>query len=250
MNLILSFKERLGNAFWAILFGTGTFLCGAVMVFLISPQQGIEWRRINSLPELTPETLAAVGMGEPVVITGSLSDNVLFDHELVAYRLDRWEVVESEDINDPPVGSWVNYRNAFPDLTLLLGGTPVQILAYDNVTISGALHESITQGPVSPLGDDYEGEFLYDGASRYQGFTNGDRVSVYGEKSSTGGIVPKRLYGGDRVQLVGEIRSSARGALFIGIGMMAFAPILIVGGFARSLFGRDRKRKNQMRIRS
>jgi len=79
-----------------------------------------------------------------------------------------------------------------------------------------------------------------DGTMRWRGFKDGDLLTVVGQKGSTGDLAPKRLFGGDRVQLVQDIRAGARAAFGIGIGLMICSPFVLVGGILAGLLGRRR----------
>ena len=71
-----------------------------------------------------------------------------------------------------------------------------------------------------------------------RGFSNGDVVTVVGHKASTGDVTPDRIFGGDRVQLIENIRSGAQTMFAIGIGMMICSPIVLIMGVVGALFGR------------
>jgi hypothetical protein len=74
-----------------------------------------------------------------------------------------------------------------------------------------------------------------------QGFSNGDLVTVVGSKASTGDLIPLKLFGGDRVQLIENIRSSAQTMFTVGIVMMICSPLVLVLGVLGALFGRRRR---------
>ena len=103
----------------------------------------------------------------------------------------------------------------------------------------GALSEVIVDGN-GKYSDNYEGRTLRDGALRTRGITDGEILTVVGQKATTGGIAPDRLYAGDRVQLVDSIRSGAKMSFIGGIAMMICAPVALIGGILGALFGRRR----------
>ena len=112
----------------------------------------------------------------------------------------------------------------------------------DRANLGGALHENLQRGTSSLQAKD-GGTSLPDGSTRTQGLQNGDLVTVLGSKASTGDLIPSRLFGGDRVQLVENIRSGARAAFMAGIFMMICSPVILVGGLWAALFGPLSKRK-------
>jgi len=82
----------------------------------------------------------------------------------------------------------------------------------------------------------YEGERLPDGTRRYRGLYDGDRVTVLGRKSADGGVLPEHLFGGDRPQFEESQRQAASGLFMAGLCMMAFAPLLPIGGLLWALW--------------
>ncbi len=82
----------------------------------------------------------------------------------------------------------------------------------------------------------YEGERLPDGTRRYQGFFDGDLVTVLGKKSANGGVLPEHIFGGDRLQFEESQRQAASGLFMAGLCMMAFAPLLLIGGLLWALW--------------
>jgi hypothetical protein len=115
----------------------------------------------------------------------------------------------------------------------------VTTLAASTPTFGGSLHESqeLGQGPESA---EHEGEQLPEGTVRTRGFQDGDLITVVGNKGSSGDLAPDRLFGGDRVQLVEDIRAGARAAFVAGIAMMICAPLVLVIGVLAGLLGRRR----------
>ena len=76
-----------------------------------------------------------------------------------------------------------------------------------------------------------------DGTRRYRGLCDGDLVTVLGRKSTNGGVLPEHFFGGDHLQFVESQRQAASGLLFMaGLCMMAFAPLLLIGGLLFVLF--------------
>lgn len=241
--LLRGIRQRISGVAGAGIAAVFIFICGAIMAFVISPQQAVEWRRIQNLPELDAGGVAAAAAGEKLAVTGILEDNpTLNDEGLVLYRHERWEVTppdptDSEDTT--PDGSWKLVEQNIPVLAIQISGGSISTLPDDSAMLGGQMHEWLTEGP-GPLEASTGGQQLPDGSERIQGFRNGDLVTITGQKASTGGIVPDRIFGGDRVQLVEDIRGQARAALIMGVGMMICAPIVLVIGVVASIFGRNR----------
>ena len=217
------------------------FVCGAAMARCLAPMQEVEWRHIQSLPELDADSFAAQPTGQEVVITGALVDNPLAlpQYELVAYQVEEWNV-SWDDENDEYEGSWTVIETNMPALAVSITGGSVKTRSVSSLTIGGDTHEYLELG----VGLDsalYEGRQLPDGSLRTRGFSNGDLVTVVGAKSSTGELTPERIYGGDRAQLVAEIRSGAHALFSFGLVMMLVcAPgVLIIGAIA-TISGRRR----------
>ncbi len=245
MNILANLRNRVSGVVAGIVFGAFTMICGAILAFVISPQQAVEWRRINNLPEIGPDNYNSIGAGEAIAVTGRLEGNsTLTDDGLVAYVRERWDVDPPDsDSTDEPDGSWTTVEQVFPDLRIVLQGggssLPIATVPASSATIGGNLHETLEQGP-GPETADYNNQPLPEGSIRTRGFRDGDLITVVGTKATTGDIAPDRLYGGDRTQLVAEIRSAARAAFAFGVGMMICGPILALVIGLGSLFGRNR----------
>ena len=219
------------------------------MAFVISPQQAVEWRRINNLPELDVNSFQAVASGEELAVTGRLEGNPLLTEEgLVAYVSERWDVdpgEQAEDDSEPdePSGSWNEIETVAPALAIAINGGGVTTVTVTDVTTGGIMMTTpIEQGKGSgSLAADFEGVVVLDGSTRERGYRNGDLITIVGRKTSTGEILPERFYGGDRVALVEEIRQGARFLFMFGIASMICAPIILVIGILSALFGRSQR---------
>jgi hypothetical protein len=241
--LLRNIQERIGSAIAAVIAAIFFFACGAILAFVISPQQAVEWRRIQSLPELDAASYASAATDAQVAITGILQDNqALTEDGLVAYTREEWEVdppdPDSED--DEPDGSWNTVEEQAPPLKIAIGGGTVKTLSASSPTFGGNLQETVELGPGPLSAEDFGGQQLPEGSIRTQGFRDGDLITVVGQKGSTGDLAPSRLFGGDRVQLVDNIRSGARAAFMIGIGLMICSPFVLILGVLAGLFGRKR----------
>lgn len=245
MDLFGGIRRSISGAVGIVIATIGIFACGAVMAFFLSPQAALEWRRIEALPELDTSSFAALSAGSEAAITGTLKDNdTLTSDGLVAYRKEIWNVSQSSSSSSStgtpePSGSWDTLESHFPSLSIDIKGGAVHTQEVAGTDIGGSLHTNITKTS-SNLTAEYDNSPLPDKSIRIQGFTNGDLVTVVGKKGSAGGLIPDRLYGGDRVQLVDEIHQQAQTLFGIGVGMMICAPIFLVVALVGLFFGRRR----------
>lgn len=241
MGLLAGLRDRIGAAVAAAAAAVMFLICGAIMAFVISPGQAVEWRRINNLPDMDVATINTMASGEAVVITGTLNGNEEIHSEgLVAYRVEEWMVSEPSSDDSSPSGRWDTVERNVPALNLDAAGGSIATLSNNSANLGGSLHEFDVPGTGSLSATDGDRQ-LADGATRTTGFRNGDLVTVVGQKASTGGVAPDRIFGGDKVQLVDSIRQGARAAFTIGIGMMICSPFVLVGGILAGLFGRRRR---------
>lgn len=245
MNVFFgAIRERI-QAVIGLVIGTFLmFVCGGLLAFVISPQQALEWRRIDDLPVLDANGVAAAAVGEEIVVTGILAGNDPLTNEgYVAYELDEWKVDPPSDEDDDYDGSWRYVERMVPALTLDIAGQNIQTTANNNASLDGAnLHENLQDGTGGQRAkDSSSGQVLSEGALRWQGFKDGDLVTVVGKKTSTGDVTPNRLFAGDKVQLVEHIRSGARAAFIFGIACMVGAPFMFILGLFGIAFGRRRR---------
>lgn len=244
MGILGGLERGIKAAIGVVIVAIGIFSCGAVAAFVLSPQAALEWRHIDSLPILDATAYANLKADDEAVITGSMQDNqVLTSDGLVAYEKDRWTVkppaTSESGTPSSPSGSWDTLETKMPTLAIAITGGVVHTIPVTSVTFGGQQHTTIQPGTGSLSADD-DGRSLPDGSIRYQGYANGDLVTLVGRKGSTGDLIPNRLFGGDRVQLVDSIRSEAQGLFTTGIGLMICSPIFLVIGLVAVLLGRRR----------
>ena len=132
--LLKGIRNRISGAVAGVIGGIMFFACGAILAFVVSPSQAVEWRRIQNLPELTASSLASTATGEDVVITGTLDGNETVVEDLVAYQREVWDVTEStdEDGNTEYEGSWDTVETNVPTLTVNISGGAVTVIAASN----------------------------------------------------------------------------------------------------------------------
>ena len=238
-QLFSSLRRRIRSVLAIAVISVLCLLCGGLMAFGFAPAQAIQAYRISRMP-VTEDVaqVAAAETGEELLFTGVLRDNAPLLDRFVAYSAEEWKVtMPSDDTrgSSEPSGHWEAAETVIPALTLELDGQPVSLQETGSARLSGSLHIQMVRGD-SPNQAEYEGEFLPDGTRRYQGFFDGDLVTVLGKKSANGGVLPEHIFGGDRLQFEESQRQAASGLFIAGLCLMAFAPLLLIGGLLFVLF--------------
>lgn len=234
-------RDRIAGVIALAVLSVGMFACGAVMAFIISPQQAIEWRRLDNLPVTTAGSFDSSPEGTEMIVTGTLNGNTVFDNGFVIYEVDEWNVERDTDSEGDVTydGTWRSVEQQYPQLTMLLDGSPVTILPVSNLRLFGALQENIVDGD-GQYSDSHNGQTLRDGARRTRGVADGALVTVLGIKTSSGGISPDRLFVGDRTQMIEALQDQARGLFIGGIGAMICAPVFFILGVVGVVLGRKK----------
>lgn len=247
MNIAINLRGRLNRIVFAVIGAIFFMACGALLAFVMSPQQALQARRIEHLPDMTAEDVAAADSGDDILVTGRLEDNpVISEGNFVAYVRETWQVTrptpdsQSDSQNKEPSGKWETVERVFPDLRLNVNDREVEILRASSVTMSGPLHERLIRA-YSFRKAKYNDEMLAEGSERVRGFHDGDLITVLGVKASTGGVIPDELFAGDRVAFVQRKKSAAKSAFIFGLCLIGVAPIVLVGGVLAALFGRQRR---------
>ncbi|MCB9134942.1 MAG: hypothetical protein H6636_05925 [Anaerolineales bacterium] len=253
MNIFQLIRDRIAAVIGVVFFSIIICICGVAFTFYFAPQQALEANRISNLPQMDAGYVNSAAAGTDVLVTGRLSGNpTLFsDSSYIAYTLDEWDVTpgsSSDDGDTDPSGDWNTVKRVNPDLILDINGQTLQVLSSTNATFGGALHEEVVRGNGSEEAK-YNGEWLPEGSQRYQGFYEGDLMTVLGQRASSGGVIPEKLYAGDRVTFEQSEKDAAKGMLIAGIAMMICAPIFLVGGGLGAIFGRARGRGGFARFR-
>ena len=245
-NLFTILRNRIKAVLGAVTASIAVFACGAVMTFVLAPNQALLAYKISKMPIMTAQSAEAAAPGSDILITGHLNGNAPTPNlpEFIAYTEEEWKVTLSQNDNgnssdNKPSGSWSHTQTVIPELTLDMGGSPVTIQPSDNAIFGGALTEKIIDGNGS-LQAEYQGQLLRDGALRYQGFKNGALTTVLGKKASIGGVIPEHMYAGDRVEFETYQRQLASSFLFAGIFFMLCSPVVLVLGILGAIFGRKR----------
>jgi hypothetical protein len=247
MNIVTSIRSRLNRVVGAAIGAFFFITCGAVLAFVISPQQALQARRIERLPHMTAEDVAVATPGDDVLVTGRLEDNpVIARDQFVDYTREVWQVTvptpgdQSGSQSNDASGKWETVERVVPDLVLNVNDRRIDILQAGSVRLSGPLHESLVRGYSSRKAT-YNGEMLAQGSERVRGFHNGDLTTVLGAKASTGGVIPEELFAGDRMAFSQYKKDAARGMFIFGLCMMGMAPVVLGGGVLSALLGRWRR---------
>lgn len=243
MNIFQLIRDRIVAVISVVFFSVVICICGAAFTFYFAPRQALEANRISNLPQMDAGYVISAPPGTEILLTGVLANNValLPDSNFVAYELERWEVTppDANDNDTTPDGNWESVETVIPDLNLEANGQNLTILASNTASLSGALHEEIVRGEGFESAS-YNGQNLPEDSLRYQGFYDSDRTTVLGQKASTGGIVPTKLFAGDRVAFEQSEKDAAKGMLIAGIAMMICSPLFLVLGGVGAIFGRTR----------
>ena len=245
MNLFARLRERIGAVIGAVIGSIALLGCGLLFTLFLAPQQKIEARRIEKLPEVDVRTIGTLPSGEEVLFTGHLQGNpaILDGYDFVAYKLEEWNVTVPQsqpDEEEEPRGDWNLVEQKFPDLLVEMDGEKIQSLRAEQVAMSGPLHEIMLPSLTGEQAR-YNGEWLKEGSQRYRGFFDGDLITVLGQKAASGGVVPDEYYAGDRVAFVESKHEAAKFMLIAGISMICCSPIALVGGVLTAAFGRRRR---------
>jgi len=219
----------------------GIFGCGLALTLVVAPRQALEAYRISRMPQMDAQSLEEARPGDKILLTGTLAGNppLVDDSDFVAYRLKRWDVTlpTSDDSDARPHGSWAAVETEVPALWLDVESRRVRLLAAETMALNGRLHEEVVYSE-SDLAAESGGEPIPDGSLRYEGVYDGDVIAVLGQRASTGDLIPRKMYAGDRVSFEESEKSAATGALFSGICLMGLAPLALIGGVLAAIFRR------------
>jgi len=239
-NFLSSVRQRIRSMLAIMAISVLCLLCGGLMAFGFAPAQAIQAYCISRMPVTEDGAqVAAAQPGEELLFTGILKGNapLLEGLDFVAYSAEEWKVTlpSDGDGDSKPSGHWETAETIIPALTLELNGQPVSLLKASSARLSGDLHIQVVKG-TGPHQAKYEGELLPGGTRRYRALLDGDRVTVLGRKSATGSVLPEHIFAGDHLQFVESQRKAASGMFMVGLCLMAFAPLLLVGGLLFTLF--------------
>lgn len=242
-NIFNTLQNRTSAVFGAIGAAALVCLCGALMTFVLGPQQALKANRVSKLPLMDVSYVTSAATDSEILITGTLNGSQASPNvpDFIAYTQDHWEITISENEQgtpQPPDGSWSYDETVIPALTLTLNGTPVNIQPSSYAALGGNLHERIVDGNGSLQAKDGD-QLLREGALRYQGFFDGDQATVLGKKDSSGAIIPEDVYAGDRASYE-KAQKQAAGFLFVGgIVAMICAPVVLILGVVSAALGKS-----------
>ena len=243
-NIFTTLQNRMSAVIAAVGASALVCLCGALMTFVLAPQQALKAYRVSRLPLMDAPYVASAAPDSEILVTGYLQGSQAAPdlQDFIAYSKDRWEVSlsqEGQGTESAPSGSWRHEETVVPTLTLDMDGTPVTIHSSSYASLGGNLHETIIDGTGSLQARDGE-RLLRDGALRYRGFYNGDQVTVFGTKDTNGTIIPADIFAGDRASYETYQKQAAGFLFFGGIAMLVCSPVVLVLGVLGAMFGRRR----------
>jgi len=204
---------------------------GAALVFYFGPQLAQETQRIGDLTELDVASFRATPADQDVLITGVLEDNRKRTSDgLVAYARERWDV--EYDSEDGYEGSWKTIETVLPELTVSVDGGQVRTVSVESATMGGHRHSQI----VEYGGGKQKANGIPEGSIRVIGYKNEDQITIVGQKTAKGHLLPDRLHGGDRAHLLKELETGLWFTSICGVGMILVAPAILLS----ALLGRAR----------
>jgi hypothetical protein len=199
-------------------------------VLVVGPGMDKEAAELEGLPGGTLESFKRASPNSRVAITATLIDNPLLEDDLVAYVRQVWSFYRDKNWEE-----WVDPQPNFPSLTVQLDGQTIRVQRSTSLDeLGGSLHERVYAAPYDGRCRDYGDQCLSVGSLRFQGLANGDIVTVVGWRTSDGSILPARLYGGSRTELVdklrrdAEFRRSLRGSLLMCATLWLAVPVIAV----------------------
>ncbi|NDJ34989.1 MAG: hypothetical protein GYB64_10005 [Chloroflexi bacterium] len=232
MNPLLRIRERIGAVIGTSIFSLLCGITGVVLVVFVAAGQSRQARQIETAPVLDASSFAALAPGDFAVVSGTLTDNTPVTGEFVAFETQRWDVTyDSED--DEYDGDWQTVNEQWPALIIAVDGGTVRTVTATSVNFDGSPREVRDESTTGRMVDGVREDTV-----RTIGFYNGDLITVTGDVASTGDLIPDRVFAGDRVQLVDDIRQGARVARGIGIALLIGAPLLFVMGIIGAILGR------------
>ncbi len=220
--------SRLGLIVLAVL-GVAFVVIGVFAGISQTARTLLEARLIENLPELDAPAVRSLAPDTPVAVTGilELNEDRADVEGLIIYLEQVWAIEDSED--EGWEGAWETVYRAMPTTTLTLTGGSVTLRYTSEIAIDGTLHESRLYIPEQ--GRKVEG--IVEGTLRHVGFKAGDQLTVVGTTTATG-IMPNRVFGGDRQALLRHFEQRVvglriTGAIFglVGLILMAVAGVLL-----------------------
>lgn len=185
-----------------------------------------EARLIENLPELDASAVRGLAPDTPVAVTGILELNAARADAAgqIIYLEQIWAIADNED--DGWEGSWETVYRAMPTSTLTLGGGSVILRYTGEIAIDRPLHEDRPYIPQQ--GRKVEG--IVEGTLRHIGFKAGDQITVVGTTTATG-ILPSRVFGGDRQALQQHFEQQVLGLRIAGaiFGLVGLLLIAVAG---------------------
>jgi hypothetical protein len=234
-------KSRGCCCLWMLLVLLGVGLIGGSLFgyFVIAENQDREAESVKNLPVLSYTQYLDQPAGTRVMLTGTLSENGIVHDEhypdmdqygLVAYVLERWDVVVSNEGSD--TGRWNIKEWHVPSLRMDYGDGTVVIDRPEptaKLDITGMLH---THRVLDGTGS-HTVKGIREGTLDVQGLKNGDLVTVLGTINANGAIVSQQIHAGSRAQLVALFNEKGTVTRYvciclIGLGIFCLAVVFVI----------------------
>jgi hypothetical protein len=192
-------------------------LCSVLALCCFAPQDARDWTKVRKLDAVDAEAFGATEPHSSVLITGMLDGNPTRTPDgLIAYVKQRLDV--PDDGGNRYRETWTTIAQVWPPLSLQVDGQHLRIAQADSVEWGGNLHAADLSLDSSKRVNGIAKESV-----QVMGFKNGDQVTVAGSKGSNGNLIPTRIYGGDRVDLLRELGRDALVGYVLGIAFILVA---------------------------
>lgn len=201
-----------------------------IVLLIISAFAGInqfkkairEAEMINNLPVIDYADYLEAASGSLIAITGILQPvgEVSRPEDLIVYYEQTWNV-DSDD-EDDWTGQWETYTFAIPNFVVELSPGSIPVIGVDRTIIELPIHTIIVSEPKT--GVVVNG--ITEGTMRQQGFRGNDLLTIIGNKSKDG-LVPSRISGGSREDLLTHLSYRASGLRIAAIVFGSIGLILI-----------------------
>jgi hypothetical protein len=180
---------------------------------------------VQGLPEYNLQTLQETALGANILITGSLeaSGQQADVGDLLIYLAEEWHVRYNDSEGfEGWEGSWSKVETVVPACAVALSDGNVTLDAGQDTVIDNPLHEFKSFVPQNAR----EVGGIKEGSIRHRGFKAGDEVTIIGTKSAAG-IIPSRIFGGDRQALEQSFAYRVSGLRLVG-GIFALVGISLL----------------------
>lgn len=187
---------------------------------------------VQGLPEFNLQSLQQTASGADLVVTGSLEANGQQADvgDLLIYLAEEWHVrYNDSEGSEGWEGSWSKLETVVPSCAVAISGGSITLEPGEDTVIDNPLHEFKSFVPRNAR----EVDGIKEGSVRHSGFKAGDEITMVGTKG-TAGIIPIRIFGGNRQALeqsfayrVSGLRLTGIIFALVGIGLLITSFMLL-----------------------